>query len=150
MNDSFGFKMPERTLNGGIAAIVGLVLLLTATPLFADEKPLDPNDVGRLLIGNTIHGIGEESGWFFAIYYKPDGTVSGMSSPFEGSAAIEYDEGLWEITHENGYCLEWNYFKHGIKRCMNMFRRNGQYEFKTKDGKRQSTVKLLEGNPDNL
>jgi hypothetical protein len=142
--------MLRRTLNSGIPVIVGFVLFLTVTPLFADEKPLDPSSIGRLLIGNTIHGIGEESGWFFAIYYKPDGTVSGMSSPFEGSAIIEYDEGLWKITHENGYCLKWNTFKQGRKRCMNMFRKDDQYEFKTKDGERQSTVKILEGNPDNL
>ena len=150
MNNRHGFKMLERTSNGHIAAIFGSLLLLTQTPLFADEKPLDPSEVGGLLNGNTVHGIGAESGWFFAIYYRADGTVSGMSSPYEGSAYIEYDEGRWELTHEHGYCLKWNKFKRGKKRCMNMFRKGDLYEFRTKDGKRQSTVKVLEGNPDNL
>ena len=38
----------------------------------------------------------------------------------------------------------------GKMRCMNMFQRNGRYEFRTRDGIRQSIVEILEGNPDNL
>ena len=121
------------------------------TPLPAgDETPLEPSDVRFLLNGNTIHGIGEESGWFFAIYYKPDGTVSGKSSPYESSKYIEYDEGIWEVTEKNGYCLQWNKFKSGIKRCMEMISINEGYEFVTKNGERQSIVTILKGNPNNL
>ena len=140
--------MIRPLLNRTFATLVGCSVTMSLPA--GDSLPLKPADVDLLLNGNTIHGIGEESGWFFAIYYKPDGTVSGMSSPYEGSTYIEFDEGFWEVTEKNGYCLQWNTFKQGKRRCMKMFLIKEGYEFVTEDGKRQSTVKILKGNPNNL
>ena len=67
-----------------------------------------------------------------------------------GSKYIEVDKVFWEVTEENGYCLQWNTFRQGKKRCMKMFPIKEGYEFVTEDGKRQSTVKILKGNPNNL
>ena len=44
--------------------------MLNFAPTLAGKPPLAPNEIDRLLIGNTIHGIGAESGWFFAIHHK--------------------------------------------------------------------------------
>jgi hypothetical protein len=127
-----------------------LLLDLLPVPVPADEAALSPNEIRTALIGNTIHGIGEESGWFFAIYYLPDGTVSGRSAPSETDANFWFDKGRWEITHEEGYCLTWNFWKRGIRRCMDMIPKDGRYEFRTKDGQLQSVTDLLPGNPDGL
>lgn len=132
------------------AGIAILALLLTATLVRAGDDALDLDEVRALLVGNTIHGIGEASGWFFAIYYRPDGVASGRSSVLKDVEPVYYDQGQWEITNEKGYCLKWNYWKGAKTRCMNMFARDGGYEFRTHDGARQSIVEVLEGNPDNL
>ncbi len=132
------------------AVVLVLALLLTATPVLAGDDALGLDEVRALLVGNTIHGIGEASGWFFAIYYRPDGVALGRSSRVKDVEPTEYDQGHWEITNEKGYCLKWNYWKGAKTRCMNMFARDGGYEFKTHDGVRQSIVEVLEGNPDNL
>ena len=134
-----------------LSALPGIVILFVNTiGLSEDSRALESAEIELLLEGNTIHGIGEESGWFFVIYYKPGGSVSGMSSPYEGSSHIEYDDGQWEVTLDRGYCLIWNNFKGGIERCMDMIPRGDSYEFITKDGSRQSIVTIHRGNPDNL
>ena len=121
-------------------------------PAPVGDDPLGLDEVRALLVGITIYGIGEASGWFFAIYYRPNGVAVGKSSTVRDVEPdqIWYQEGRWEITSENGYCLKWKTWKEGKMRCMNMFRSNGRYVFKTRDGIRQSIVEILEGNPDNL
>ncbi len=141
-------RMLLRASRGVIVLV--LVLALPATPVLAGDGALGLDEVGALLVGNTIHGIGEASDWFFAIYYRPDGVALGRSSRVKDVEPTEYDQGHWEITNEKGYCLKWNYWKGAKTRCMNMFARDGGYEFKTHDGVRQSIVEVLEGNPDNL
>jgi hypothetical protein len=137
-----------RALRGAI--VLTLALLLTATPVLAGDDALGLDEVRALLEGNTIHGTGEASGWFFAIYYRPDGVALGRSSLVKDVQPTYADWGEWEITDEKGYCLKWNYWKGAKTRCMNMFARDGGYEFMTHDGIRQSIVEVLEGNPDNL
>ena len=127
-----------------------LLLGLLPVPVVADEAALSPDEIRTALVGNTIHGIGEESEWFFAIYYLPDGTVSGKSAPTGTSAYFMYDKGKWEITGETGYCLTWKTWKSGIRRCMDMIPKDGRYEFRTKDGRLQSVTDLLPGNPHGL
>ncbi len=127
-----------------------LLLGLLPVPVVADEAALSPDEIRTALVGNTIHGIGEESEWFFAIYYLPDGTASGKSAPTEASAYFTYDKGKWEITGETGYCLTWKTWKTGIRRCMDMIPKDGRYEFRTKDGALQSMADVLPGNPDGL
>ncbi len=127
-----------------------LLLGLLSVPVVADERVLSPDEIRTVLIGNTIHGIGEESGWFFAIYYLPDGTVSGRSAKSETDAHFWFDKGRWEITREEGYCLTWSFWKRGVRRCMDMILKDGRYEFRTKDGQLQSVANLLPGNPDRL
>ena len=90
-----------------LAGIAIMILLLLAKPTPAEDNALDLNEVRALLVGNTIHGIGEASGWFFAIYYRPNGVASGRSSSVKDVEPIWYDEGRWEITNESGYCLQW-------------------------------------------
>ena len=141
-------RLNMRVLRGVI--VLALALLLTATPVLAGDDALGLDEVRALLEGNTIHGIGEASGWFFAIYYRPDGVALGRSSLVKDVQPTYADWGEWEITDEKGYCLKWNYWKGAKTRCMNMFARDGGYEFKTHDGVRQSIVEVLEGNPDNL
>lgn len=131
-------------------ALAMLAFGLLPVPAVADEAALSPDEIRAALVGNTIHGIGEESGWFFAIYYLPDGTVSGRSAKSKTDAHFWFDKGKWEITPEEGYCLTWNFWRHGIRRCMDMIPKNGRYEFRTKDGQLQSLADLLPGNPDGL
>ena len=137
-----------RALRGVVVLV--LALLLTATPVLAGDDALGLDEVRALLVGNTIHGIDPRNGWFFAIYYRPDGVALGRSSRLKDVEPIEYDQGHWEITNEKGYCLKWNFWMAAKVRCMNMFARDGGYDFKTHDGVRQSVVEVLEGNPDNL
>ena len=141
-------RLHMKVLRGVI--VLALALLLTETPVLAGDDELGLDEVRALLEGNTIHGIGEASGWFFAIYYRPDGVALGRSSLVKDVQPIYADWGEWEITDEKGYCLKWNNWKGAKTRCMNMFARDGGYEFKTHDGVRQSIVEVLEGNPDNL
>ncbi len=131
-------------------ALAILLVGLPLVPVVADETALSPDEIRTVLVGNTIHGIGEESGWFFAIYYLPDGTASGKSAPTEASAYFMYDKGKWVITGETGYCLTWKTWKSGIRRCMDMIPKDGRYEFRTKDGRLQSVTDLLPGNPHGL
>ena len=132
------------------ACVATIALSLHTKPALAGDDLLDLDEVRALLVGNTIHGIGEESGWFFAIYYRPNGIASGRSSRVKDVEPVWYEEGRWEITNDNGYCLQWKTWKRGQKRCMHMLRQNGSYEFRTYDGRRQSVVEVLKGNPDNL
>ncbi len=141
-------RMLLRASRGVIVLV--LVLALPATSVLAGDDALGLDEVRALLVGNTIHGIGEASGWFFAIYYRPDGVALGRSSRVKDVEPTEYDQGHWEITNEKGYCLKWNYWKGAKTRCMNMFARDGGYEFMTHDGIRQSIGEVLEGYPDNL
>ncbi len=131
-----------------VSAVLLLGLLLD--PTAADEAALSPDEIRTSLVGNTIHGVGEDSEWFFAIYYLSDGTASGKSAPTETSAYFTYDKGKWEITGETGYCLTWKTWKSGIRRCMDMIPKDGRYEFRTKDGRLQSVTDLLPGNPHGL
>ena len=131
-------------------ALAALLLVLDPALAPADEAALSPAEIRKALVGNTIHGIGEESGWFFAIHYLPDGTMSGISAPSETYTSFWYDKGQWEITRETGYCLTWNFWKRGIRRCMDMIPKEGRYEFRTKDGTLQSIIDLLPGNPHGL
>ena len=141
----------DRAFNPGLPfASAALLLGLLPAPAPAGEATLSPDEIRTALVGNTIHGIGEESGWFFAIYYRPGGTASGKSAPSEASAEIWYDKGQWEITRETGYCLTWKTWKRGIRRCMDMIPKDGRYEFRTKDGALQSITEVLPGNPDGL
>jgi hypothetical protein len=141
----------KRFLYPGLP-LAAVVLLLGLLPVaaVAGETTLSPDETRTLLVGNTIHGVGEESGWFFAIYYHPDGTASGKSAPSEASAHFWYETGKWEITHETGYCLTWKTWKRGIRRCMDMNPKDGRFEFRTKDGALQSITEVLPGNPDGL
>lgn len=126
-------------------------LLLALLPVVATgEGPLTPNQIREVLVGNTIHGIGEESGEFFAIYYRTDGIASGKAGVTEAAEQFWYQEGAWEITSEEGYCLTWPTWKHGERRCMDMVPNGTGYEFRTKDGILQSFVKVLPGNPNGL
>ena len=98
-----------------LAGIAIVILLLQAKPAPAGEDPLGLDEVRALLVGNTIYGIGEESGWFFAIYYRPNGVAAGKSSIVKDvePGLIWYEEGRWEITNENGYYLKWKTWKQG-------------------------------------
>ena len=88
-------------------SLASAALLLGLVPAMApaDEAALSPAEIRNALVGNTIHGIGAESGWFFAIYYLPDGTASGKSAPSESNTHFWYEKGKWEITPKTGYCL---------------------------------------------
>ncbi len=44
------------------AFLLVLALLLTTTPVLAGDDALGLDEVRALLVGNTIHGIGEASG----------------------------------------------------------------------------------------
>jgi len=132
-------------------ASAALLFGLLSTPAPADEAALSPDEIRQMLVGNTIHGIGEESGAFFAIYYLPDGTTSGKSGQSEAATHFWYEKGKWEIDPETGYCLTWTTWKRGQRRCMDMIPKGGRYEFRTKDdGTLQSLVEVLPGNPDGL
>lgn len=126
-------------------------LLLCLLPAAAaGQVGLLPDEIRALLVGNTIHGIGEESGEFFAIYYCPDGVASGKAGASEAAAQFWYEKGTWEITSETGYCLTWATWKRGVRRCMDMIPKGTGYEFRTKNGALQSFVEVLPGNPDGL
>jgi len=142
--------MKQFPYSGLSLALTVLLAGLPLAPVVADEAALSPDEIRTALVGNTIHGVGEESGWFFAIYYLPDGTASGKSAPSEASTNFWYEKGKWEITRETGYCLTWKTWKRGIRRCMDMIPKDGRFEFRTKDGALQSVTEVLPGNPDGL
>jgi hypothetical protein len=136
--------------NFTLSTLVILILTIKPAHLIADERPLALEEVRTLLVGNTIHGIGSASGWFFAIYYREDGVAKGMSSFNQNVTPIEYQDGAWVISTDKGYCLKWTYWKRGLERCMNVFRLGDDFEVKTVNGVRQSVFEVLEGNPDGL
>ncbi len=133
-----------------MAGLVNLVFDAKPVDLVAGKNPFAVEEDRPLLVGNTIHGIGFASHWFFTIFYRDDGIAKGMSSCIQNVPPVEYQDGVWEIATDKGNCLKWTLWKRDLERCMIVFRHEDGYEVRTADGVRQSVFEVFAGNPNGL
>lgn len=110
---------------------------------------LSPTEIGLLLTNNTVTGE-TGKGTRYHVYYRADGTAYGetLSGKYKG----DRDDGVWQVTDERGFCLEWTQWLGGEKRCYNVFRHGGRVIFEQNSGHEggKSSGVIRQGNPENL
>lgn len=128
-----------------ISRQLGLLLIIPALSLYAEETRLAEEELMSLLSGKTIEGIYLENNQSFIRYYDEDGEV-------RQRAGKEFSQGKWLINQQDQRCIVWS---NEEKSCRIIVKDKGLYkEFAIQaKGKRKLMViynKVIEGNPDDL
>ena len=98
-----------------LKALMALVAAFgLATPAYAEN--LSTDEIVKLLKGTTIQ-TEDRKDRKYRITLKPDGTVKGERQ----GRNTTWDEGKWWTEKKGLFCIQWEFWKQGDKRC-NFFR----------------------------
>lgn len=73
-------------------------------------RAMSADEITVTVAGKTVYVSASN----FVGYHAPDGEM-------RGKQGTEYDQGIWSVTEDNEFCVEWNIWREGKRHCARLF-----------------------------
>lgn len=73
-------------------------------------RALSADEITARVAGKTVYASTSK----FVGYHALDGEM-------RGKQGTEYDQGIWSVTEDNEFCVEWNIWREGKRHCARIF-----------------------------